>query len=290
MNRRLLFSSWALAALAWAIASPAEAGLKRGGCGPVCAAPCAPACDVVYDVREVTCYRTVFETAYREVRCNVCKPVYETATRECRQTVCKFVTDVVERQQCCTVMKPVYQTVQQTRCRLVCEAVTTYCTVRRDCGHWETQAAAGPTCGDCGSCSACCQPCPQRVWVPNIVEQRVPRTRYVTRTVREVVPVQICRYVPETVTRTVKVPVCRVVPEVVVRTVPYVTCKMVTEEVVRKVPYCVCKQVPYTVQVRVPRYVPRPTCTGCASSAPECASAGDSYAGKAAAAPAVVSR
>lgn len=253
MYGRLLRRGVACVVLSLALAPAAEARLLRPGCCVAACGPCAPACDVVYDLKQVTCYRTVFETAYREVRCKVNRVVYETATRECRDTVCRFVTDFVERQQCCTVMKPVFETVQQPRCRIVCEPVTTYCTVCQDQGHWEMRPA--PSCGGCGNCQACC-----RVWVPNIVQKQVPVTRYVPRTIREVVPVRLCRFVPETVQRTVKVPIVRTVSQEVVRKVPYVTCRTVCEEVVRKIPYCTCRQVPYTVQVKVPRYVPRATC------------------------------
>ncbi|HEX7448695.1 MAG TPA: hypothetical protein VF306_14180 [Pirellulales bacterium] len=153
-------------------------------------------------------------------------------------------------------MKPVYQTVNKQRCRPVCQPVTTYCTYRCDMGHWQTPAPAPQT----GCCQPCPPPCP--VWVPNIVEKKVPVTRYVWKNVMETVPVQVCKMVPQQITRSCNVPVCKMVPQTITRQVPRVTCQMVTQQMTRQVPYCVCRQVPYTVQVRVPRCVPRPCNTG----------------------------
>lgn len=237
--------SWATVFTFGQVSSGAMFG-RGGWCAPP---PCQiPACQVVYEQREMTCYRTVYETAFREVRCVVNRPVYETHTQEVRETVCQPVTEFVEQECSIPVMKPVYETVQQERCRLVCRPVTTWCVQRVDCGHWEQQPADG-------SSGACCAPC-RKVWVPNVVERKVPVTRMVAETERVTVPVTLCRYVSERQSRTVRVPVCKMVTRDVVRQVPITTCKFVQQEVVRQVPYTVCKQVPYTVKVCVPRCVP----------------------------------
>jgi hypothetical protein len=148
--------------------------------------------------------------------------------------------------------QPVYQTVNQQRCRQVCQPVTTYCTYRCDMGHWENRAPAI-------AANGCCQPCPPcPVWVPNIVEKRVPVTRYVWRPVMETVAVQVCRMVPQQITRTRNIITCRLQQETVTRQVPRITCQVVSQQVSKQVPYVVCRQVPYTVKVCVPRCVPRP--------------------------------
>jgi hypothetical protein len=214
---------------------------RAAGCAPC--APCASCVqyDVVYDVREVQCYRTVYETAYRNCTWTQCRPVYKTVYQECPDTVCRMVFNMVEKPVTCTVLKPVYHAVQQPRCRVVCEPVTTTCTYCVDQGHWQQVAAP--------ACNGCCTPCPPcPVWVPNIVQKRVPVTRYVARTVTETVQVQVCNLVPQQVTRTVRYPVCRVVQENIVRRIPHVTCQMVTQQMSKQVPYTVCRQVPYTVR------------------------------------------
>src|SRR5438445_6147644 len=71
----------------------APCGLGAPACGPG-----APAC-VVYDEVEVVRYRTVYETAYRDVRCQVARPIFETTMREVRQTVSTPVVEWVEREQ-----------------------------------------------------------------------------------------------------------------------------------------------------------------------------------------------
>ncbi|HVA49923.1 MAG TPA: hypothetical protein VNH11_26390 [Pirellulales bacterium] len=232
----------------------ADAGAMRG-CG-ACCAPCAPCVqyDVVYDVREVQCLRTVYETAYRSCTFTQCRPVYETVYQECPDTVCRMVYETVEKPVTCTVMKPVYSTVQRPVCRVVCEPVTKWCTYCVDMGHWERPAAA----------DGCCAPC--QVWVPNVVQKRVPVTHYVARTVTETVPMQVCSLVPQVVTKVCRYPVCRMVQENIVRRIPRITCRVVSEQVTKQVPYTVCRQVPYTVKIRVPRCVPRPCASNCGTS------------------------
>ena len=232
----------------------ADAAAMRGG---ACCAPCAPCVqyDVVCDYREIQCTRTVYETLYKPCTFNRCRTVYETVYKECPDTVCRTVYETVEKPYTCTVMKPVYSTVQRPQCRVVCEPVTTYCTYCVDMGHWEKKPAQ----------DGCCAPCP--VWVPNIVQKRVPVTHYVAKTVTEMVNVPLCHLVPEQVTKVMQFPVCRVVQENIIRRIPQIVCRVVNEQVTKQVPYTVCRQQPYTVRVCVPRCVPRPCTTG-SSTAP----------------------
>lgn len=230
----------------------AISALGCGGC-----APCAPCVqyDVVYETREIQCSRTVYETAYRACTFNRCRNVYETVYRECPDVVCRTIYETAEKPYTCTVMKAVYSTVQRPQCRVVCEPVTTWCTYCVDMGHWEKKAAP----------DGCCAPCP--VWVPNVVQKKVPVTRYVPKTVTEMVSVPVCHLVPEQVTKVMRYPVCRVVKENIVRKIPQIVCRVVNETVTKQVPYTVCRQVPYTVRICVPRCVPRPCNAGCGPAA-----------------------
>lgn len=238
--------------LVFAGVEPAAAAVMNqcgpGGCGAPCCAPCEPCVqyDIVYDVRHVQCYRTVYETAYRNCTWTVSHPVYETTYQNVPDVICHTVVDMVDRPYSVTVLKPVYHTVQQPRYRVVCKPVTTLHSYCVDQGCWQTPP----------SCDPCCPPCP--VWVPRIVQKQVPVTHLVSQTITEMVSVQVCQLVPETVNRVARVPVYRVQRQNIVRRVPHVQCRLVSQEVSRQVPYTVCRQVPYTVEVRVPRCVPRP--------------------------------
>lgn len=255
MNRNRGLTLFVIFALAFAAVHPAAAA--KMGCGGGCyvgCAPCQPCVqyDVVYDVRQIQCYRTVYETAYRNCTWTVCKPVYETTYQEVPDVICRTVVDMVERPYTCTVLRPEYSTVQQQRCRVVCKPVTTMRNYCVDQGSWQCQANP----------NTCCPPC--RVWVPHIVQRQVPVTCMVPQTVTEMVNVPVCHLVPQTINRVARVPVCRVEQQRIVRRIPHVNCRMVSRQVSRQVPYTVCRQVPYTVQVRVPRCVPRP----CQAAAP----------------------
>lgn len=254
MNRTVNFGALLGLVFFAATDNRADAAAIRG-CG-ACCVPCAPCVqyDIVYDTREIQCYRTVAETRYRECTFNRCRTVYGTVYKECPDTVCRTIYETVEKPYTCTVMKPVFSTVQRPVCRVVCEPVTTYCTVCVDQGHWEKPPAT----------DGCCAPCP--VWVPNIVKKQVPVTKYVPKTVTEMCSVPVCHLVPEQVTKVMKYPVCRVVQENVIRRIPQIVCRVVNETVTKQVPYTVCHQQPYTVKVSVPRCVPRPCTTGCATA------------------------
>mgnify|MGYP001811997653 CR=1 FL=1 len=210
------------------------------------------------------------------------RPVVQTCERTVQRCVMKRVVETVNRERCYTVMRP----------------VTTYRTVRRDCGRWTVQRTYRPgpmmpRCvrDACGRPRICMVQCPgryvcRRVWCPNIVEQQIPCTRMCPQVVRKVCPVQVCRMVPTTVTckipyrvcryvceeQVCKVPVrtCRYVCETVTNRIPVRTCRMVCEEKVCKVPVRTCRMVqevktcrgPYCVEKRVPYTVNR-TVTRC---------------------------
>src|SRR5688500_5584759 len=73
-----------------------------------------PCCyDIVYETKQITCYRPVCETHFRDVAFTVSRPVYHTEMREERCTVNRLHTDYVTRQVNCTFVKPVYEIVTQ---------------------------------------------------------------------------------------------------------------------------------------------------------------------------------
>ena len=206
--------------------------------------------ETVYEKHPETCYRTVYETQYRDQQYTVCKqvcetssrtetyttqhPVYETKYRECSYTVQKpvwsteerqctrlvphTVVETVNRQVCRTVVDRVTETVNTERCYTVQKPVTTYSTVCKDVGHWETQTVHHPgpvvtqcVCDCCGCCHECQVQCPGydtccRVWKPQIVTEQVPCTTYHCEVVRQTVPVQVVRCVPRTITENVPYP------------------------------------------------------------------------------------
>lgn len=261
MNRYRCFGGLFCFVGLFAVCNRAEASAMKGSrhrCGGACcAAACAPCVqyDVVYDVREIECCRTVVETLTRPCTFTRCRTVYTNEVKLCPDTVCKTVYRNAERPYTCTEMKPVYTTVEKTVCRQVCEPVTTWTTCCVDLGHWERPTAA----------NGCCDVCP--VWVPKIVEKRVPVTHYESRTVTEKVPVQVCRMVPQQVTKFCKFIECATVKENVMRKIPYIACRQVTEQVTKQIPYTVCRLERYKVQISVPRCVPRPCTSRCSPPA-----------------------
>ncbi len=119
------------------------------------------------------------------------------------------------------------------------------CFRRRCCGPY-----AGPGCGmpmgcggpvGCGAPAACAPaPCPQQVWVPNIVEEQV--------------TVSVCKPVVVEEPYTYTVTLCRQEQRTCTVNVP----RMVQETVSREVPYTVCVAKPYTVCVNRPTFVDVP--------------------------------
>jgi len=145
--------------------------------------------------------------------------------------------------------------------------VTTYRTVRKDCGHWAYKPVQLPglpwltTVNDCCGPRLCMTWTPgltlhRPVWCPNIIEQQIPCTTYKPEIVRQQYTVQVCRYVPETVVEKIPVKTCKWVREVIVEKIPVRTCRWVCETVTKKVPVRTCKVV-YEEHVRT---VPVKTC------------------------------
>lgn len=241
-----------------------------GGCGSYCCTP-APSC-VTYETSEVTCYKTVYETHWKEVPVTCYKYVQHTDWVEKSCQVCIPKTDYVTKQVTQKVCRPVWSTVEKTCTYYKSVPVTTQETCVVDCGHWDVQYCDGSCCaprrprrcGGCGSCNSCCyQPscCGHRVWVPNLVEKTYPCTKYVCKPYTKTVPVKVCHYEYDTVVRDVTYPVCTY--EYVTKTykVPVTRCETVPYETVKRVPYCVPKKVAYTVTVCKP--VCTPCTTGC---------------------------
>ena len=166
------------------------------------------------------------------------------------------------------------------------EPVTQYRTVKTDSGHWEEQKVFhpgsvvthyerepaewvyDPCTGRCFYRAGLCREVQiqqsgyhtiQRKWVSNIVEKKVPYTRYVTRNYMKKVPVKIRRYVAETRVNRIPVRVCRMVEEERVRKVAVRTCRWIKEEQRTMVSERVCRMVEEEMVKRVPvktrRYV-----------------------------------
>ncbi len=149
----------------------------------------------------------------------------------------------------------VVETVNQERCYTVMKPVTTYRTVRQNCGRWVWQASCqqGPSlprivCDPCGRPKLCMVPgatftAYRPVWSPNIVERQIPCTTWVRQVVKQSCPVQVCRYVPEVVVEKIPVRTCRIVREEVVEKIPVRTCRWVEETVETKIPVRTCRWV-----------------------------------------------
>jgi hypothetical protein len=211
-------------------------------------------------------------------------------TRTEHYTVCKPVWRNVERQ--ITVMQPEQEVREGVHryCKPI--QVEEQCTIYRDRGHWEERAVAaecGAPCRHCGcptrcvQCGGgCCDACGApstvvcRVWVPKLVEEKVPTLvwkmtqveepfRYevtVCKPVEKMVVEQVCEEereektrevpyttcVPKVVSKTEEVRVCRYVPEEQMREVTVMTPRTEMKEV--RVP--VCTMVPKVIQCRVP--------------------------------------
>ncbi|MDA7977604.1 MAG: hypothetical protein MPJ50_02400 [Pirellulales bacterium] len=248
-------------------------------CAPVrsCAPRCRPHCYrpanccVTYETKELTCYKTVYETHWKDVPVTCYKYVNKTKWIEKTRTVCVPRTEYVTKQVPYTVCKPIYEKHEKEVTCYRCVPVTVQQTCMVDCGHWEYQSYGGcwdpcrPRCGGCGPCRPrCggCGPCPtRRVWVPNLVEKTYPCTKYVREAYTKVVPYTTCRYEYEQLVRDVTYPVCRY--DYVEKTykVPVTYCETIPYQTTKRVAYCVPKQVAYTVTVCTPSY--QPCCNPC---------------------------
>ena len=79
---------------------------------------------VVWEPKEITCYKNVYETVceektidcvryeretrYKECKYTVCKPIRETHYRECNYTVCKPVWETKTKEICYTVLSLIH--------------------------------------------------------------------------------------------------------------------------------------------------------------------------------------
>ena len=223
----------------------------------------------------------------KTVDVKVCKPVTKQVTKEV--TVCVPVW--VEKEQKVCVMVPVTETKKGVRkvCKVVSEKQM--CTVKKDCGHWDTQMIEEPCrhllhrCRrSCGGCDPCCDPCApatrtvcKKIWVPDVKEEQVEVTVCKTQIVEEpyectvtvckpqekLIKVKCCEMQQKQETRTCTVccyetvvekrecTVC--VPRMVEKKCQVTKC--VPEEQVRKYTVCVPKQVEKEVQVKVCKMV-----------------------------------
>jgi hypothetical protein len=223
------------------------------------------------------------------VEVKVCKPVSKQVTKEV--TVC--VPVMVEKEQKCTVLVPTEEIRKGVRkvCKMVSEKKMV--TVKKDCGHWETQMVEVPcrqllrcrrSCGGCGSCGSCCEPCApktrtvcKKVWVPKIVEEQVEVTCckrviveepyeckvIVCKPQEKVTKVKVCQMQQKKETRTFtecsyetvveKKEIVCCVPKTVEKKVQVTKC--VCEEQIKKCKVMVPKQVEKEVQVKVCKMV-----------------------------------
>lgn len=260
--------------------------------------------------------KPVWETRQRERVRIVRKPVYETVEHEQKYKEVRPVWETRYREKKETIYRTVWENAEREMSYSRREPVTQYRTVKTDSGHWEEQKVFhpgsvvthyerepaewvyDPCTGRCFYRAGLCREVQiqqsgyhttQRKWISNIVEKKVPYTRYVTRNYMKKVPVKIRRYVAETRVNRIPVRVCRMVEEervrkVAVRTCRWIkeeqrtmvserVCRMVEEEMVKKVPvktrryvdeekvervpYQVNKRVPYTVRYMTSRLVLR---------------------------------
>jgi len=224
--------------------------------------------------RTVTVYRRVPETKTvqhtytvmvpqartRTVTYNVCKPVFETQTRQ--YTAC------VPHQEVRHCVRVVCNLVPTKQMRTVC----------RDRGHWEerviecqSHAACRPRrrCGECGAvaCAPATRTC--RVWVPNIVQEKVEitvmcpqrvevpydRTVTVYRPEQRTCKVRVCHLVSEQKTCEMQYTVC--VPEQRTRSCQVTTYKCVAEQKTLKYTVNVPHKVEKEIEVRVCKMVPK---------------------------------
>lgn len=124
MSKRLIVA--ALVAMAGMMFMPASA--KALGGRKNCNDSCAKPCEVTYEERKVTCYKTV--TKEKEVEVTVCKPEYRDEVRKKTYTVCTPVW--TEEKKTCTTYKRVPKEVEKevTRCVKVPVTVCDPCTGR----------------------------------------------------------------------------------------------------------------------------------------------------------------
>ena len=188
-------------ALVFSILFTASPVLAGGPCG-------FGGCETILIPKQVTCYRDVCETRYREVKLTTFVPRCETVMVERQCTVARPVVETVTTEHTDTALAPVTRMVEKSVCRVTC--------LPDACGrlvpHCTTEKCVLPVCD----------------YVARPVAFKI--TRAVCRTECEIVtqqvPVTTCRYEPrETIVH---------VPHVVTHRVPYTKTVMVRVYVERK--------------------------------------------------------
>jgi hypothetical protein len=222
--------------------------LRCGAARRVCCAPAAESCytvmqtcqKVVYQQKQITCYRTCLEAVHEQKTITCTRMVPEVRYRDCVETVCR----------------PVYETGEREVCYTVCKPVKTMQTVKVCAGHWETRSVECCQRNPCDPCAPAVKATKQcRVWVPEMVEKQVECVRYVAETQTKKVPYTVCKMVPEQRVRKVSYTVCK--PETYQMTVPCV------RYVSKQVPYTVTRCEPQIVTTQVPVQVCCPTVSCC---------------------------
>lgn len=198
--------SVAFVAIAGLAMLPADA--KAFGGRKSCKDSCAQPCEMTWEDRKVTCYKTV--TKEKEIEVTVCKPEYRDEVRKYTTTVCVPVW--TEQKKTCTTYKRVAKEVEREVTKCVRVPVTT-----------------------CDPCTGRTRTCSQRQMVTEKVKctvyECVPETKEVT--------VKVCSYKKEEKTTECKVRVCEMKQVKEMRKVQY--CERVAYETTIKV--CVAKPV-----------------------------------------------
>jgi hypothetical protein len=215
--------AWAVAGL---VASQASAGV--------------PPCGVTYIEKEIETWNYVCETVCEEVRVRIRKPRYVTVLEKCERKIATPIVSVQRKEVDVPVMTRVPRTVKCDVHRVKYVEQTDYKTVCVDQGHW---ACSGKCAGAC-----CCR----KVWVPCIVEQRVPYTRCVPTVVTETVEKVVYDCVVTSEKRIIQVCDARLEFKTVIEDVPVTKCTWFEEEASITVPRVTVKKVPCKKLVRIP--------------------------------------
>lgn len=238
--------------------------------------------ETVFEPRKVVSYRPVWETQTRERRYRVITPVTETNIREHRYTVRKPIWETKTRQEEYTVRVPVTETQTQLQTYTTYEPSTTTQTQYVDQGQFvnQTQHVPGrlrkrlrflrrqyytdpstglsrwqraglywvPTQGK-GTTQV------NRVWVPKVVTQKIPKTTYQAVQKTREVQVPITTFKEQIETRDVQYKELTWKEEEKIQEIPVTTTRYKTEERVEPIQIQVCKMIAEERTIMVPRYV-----------------------------------
>ena len=238
--------------------------------------------ETVFEPRKVVSYRPVWETQTRERRYQVITPVTETNIREHRYMVRKPIWETKTRQEEYTVRVPVTETQTQLQTYTTYEPSTTTQTQYVDQGQFvnQTQHIPGrlrkrlrflrrqyytdpstglsrwqraglywvPTQGK-GATQV------NRVWVPKVVTQKIPKTTYQAVKKTREVQVPITTFKEQIETRDVQYKELTWKEEEKIQEIPVTTTRYKTEERVEPIQIQVCKMIAEERTIMVPRYV-----------------------------------